>query len=192
MLFMKRAIVVHCWDGYPGYCWYQDTKRTLEHAGFVVDVPSMPDTHEPELSKWLPKLREVAGEPDGDLFLIGHSAGVITILRYLEGLRDGQKVGGAVFVAGFTEDLGFKELKSFFEKPINFEKITAHTKTFVAINSDDDPYVPVKYGEELRDQLQAKLIIKHKMKHFSGHVGDPGACESLPDVADAVIAMARA
>jgi uncharacterized protein len=189
---VKRAIIVHCWDGYPGYCWYQDTKRALERAEFVVDVPAMPDTQAPQLSKWLPKLRAVAGEPDKDLYLIGHSAGVATILRYLEGLKDGQKVGGAVLVAGFTEDLGFKELKNFFEKPLDFAKIRDHAKSFVAINSDNDPYVPVRYGQILRDELGAKLVIKHKMQHFSGHVGDPGACDSLPDVALSVLAMAEA
>lgn len=162
----------------------------LERADFVVDVPGMPDTHAPELSKWLPKLKEGVGVPDKNLYLIGHSAGVVTILRYLEGLKDAQRVGGVVMVAGFTEDLGFKELKSFFARPLDFAEIKAHASKFVAINSDNDPYVPVRYGEELRDELGAKLIVKHKMGHFSGHVGDPGTCESLPDVADAVIGMA--
>ena len=27
---MKRAIIVHCWDGYPEYCWYPYVKKELE------------------------------------------------------------------------------------------------------------------------------------------------------------------
>jgi hypothetical protein len=50
--------------------------------------------------------------------------------------------------------------------------------------------VPVHYGEILRDQLGAELHIRHKMGHFSGHVDEEGACTSLPEVAQAVIAMA--
>ena len=58
---MKRAIIVHCWSGYPEYCWYQSVKGELEKAGFKVEVPAMPDTDAPNLGKWLPKLKEVVG-----------------------------------------------------------------------------------------------------------------------------------
>ena len=113
---MNRVVIVHCWEGYPDYCWYPQTKKELENKGFKVEVPEMPETELPKLAKWLPKLQEVAGKPDRDLYLIGHSSGVITIIRYLESLSADQKIGGAVFVAGFTNDLGYEELKNFFEK----------------------------------------------------------------------------
>lgn len=29
---MKRAIIVHCWDGYPEYCWYQSVKKDLMNS----------------------------------------------------------------------------------------------------------------------------------------------------------------
>ena len=120
---MKKVIIVHCWDGYPDYCWYPYAKRELEKKGFEVLVPAFPDTELPKLDSWLPKLQEVVGSPSKDVFLIGHSVGCITILRYLETLKENQKIGGVVFVAGFTDDLGFDELKNFFTTPINFEKI---------------------------------------------------------------------
>jgi predicted alpha/beta hydrolase family esterase len=189
---MKRAIIVHCWDGYPGYCWYQDTATTLEQAGFVVDVPSMPETHAPHIDNWVPKLKEVVADPDQDLYLIGHSAGVITILRYLEQLPEKVQIGGVVMVAGFTDDLDFKELTNFFEKTIDFEKIKRHARHFMALNSDDDPYVPPHYGEILQAKLSAELVIKHKMGHFSGHMDEEGSCTKLPDVAAAVLSMAKA
>lgn len=68
----------------------------------------------PKLVKWLSKLQEVIGKPNRDLYLIGHSLGVITILRYLESLTGDEKIGGAVFVAGFTNDLGYQELNKLF------------------------------------------------------------------------------
>lgn len=58
---MKRAIIVHCWGGYPEYCWYPNAKAELEKAGFNVQVPAMPNTDNPKLSEWLPKLQEVVG-----------------------------------------------------------------------------------------------------------------------------------
>lgn len=143
---MKRAIIVHCWEGTPQYCWYPQTKKELKNNGFAVIVPQFPETEAPKLSLWLPKLREVVGEPDPETFLIGHSVGCITILRYLESLQKGEVLGGIVLVAGFTSDLGFTELKNFFETPIAFDTIRSKALYFTAIHSDDDPYVPLLHN----------------------------------------------
>lgn len=187
---MKRAIIVHCWDGHPGYCWYPDVKARLEKAGFEVTVPAMPDSDAPELAKWLPVLEHVAEEPDRGLFLIGHSAGVVTILRYLETLEGDEKVGGVVSVAGFTDPLGYAELKNFFKTPLNYERIKSRAGGFVALQSDNDAYVGTEQGEALRDRLGAKLVVMHDMDHFSGEPGEKGSCTSLPEVAMAVLELA--
>lgn len=186
---MKRAIIVHCWDGYPKYCWYPKTKKELEKEGFKVEVPSMPETNLPKLSLWLPKLKKIILNPDKNLYLIGHSAGVITILRFLEQLEKDKKIGGVVMVAGFTDNLGYDELRSFFETPIDYEKIKDKAKYFVAINSDNDPYVPLKHGDVFKEKLGAKLIIKHEMGHFSGPIDDTKSITSLPEVVESIIKM---
>ncbi len=183
---MKRAIIVHCWGGSPEYCWYPSVKKELEGKGFQVEVPAMPDTDKPNLHTWLPKLKETVGRADKDTFLIGHSAGCITILRYLESLPDGEEIGGAVLVAGFLDDLGFAELKNFFETPIDFEKIKAKCKNFVAIMSDNDPYVPLDRAATLKEKLGAEVIIKHGMNHFSGPVDKEESCVELPDVVSVI------
>jgi predicted alpha/beta hydrolase family esterase len=192
---MKRVVIVHCWDGYPEYCWYPNTKKELEEKGCDVVVPEMPDTHLPKLSSWLPKLQEVAGKPDKDLFLVGHSLGCITILRYLEILKQNEKVGGVILVAGFTDDLRYvdtieDELQNFFETPILWDKIKTKTKNFVAIHSDNDPNVSLKYADVFKEKLRAKIIIKNKMGHFSGAVGEPQSITSLPDVTSEILKMA--
>lgn len=191
---MKRAIIVHCWDGYPEYCWYQSTKKELEQKGFEVTIPSFPDTHLPELSKWLPVLQEVIGTPDQETYLIGHSVGCITILRYLESLSPEQKIGGAVLVAGYTDSLqgivGIKsELVNFFTTPILYTDIKQKAEHFVVIHSDDDMYVDLKYGDEFKEKLGAELIIKHGMGHFSGDMDDTKSCTSLPDITEAILKM---
>ncbi len=186
----KKAVIVHCWGGNPKYCWYPQTRKELEAAGFQVEIPEMPDTEFPKLSLWLPKLKQVIGRPDENLYLIGHSAGVITILRYLEQLDSG-KVGGVVMVAGFTDDLGYEELKNFFETPIDFEKIKKSSKNFVAINSDNDPYVDLKYGDILKEKLGAKLIIKHDMGHFSGPMDNEESFLSLPEVTREILEISN-
>ena len=188
---MKRVVIVHCWDGKPDYCWYPYAKRELEAKGFEVAVPAFPDTEEPNLAKWLPVLTEVAGEPDEELFLIGHSVGCITILRYLETLNEGQKIGGAVLVAGFTDDLGFDELKNFFTTPLDLDSSKPKANKFVAIHSDNDPFVPLTHGDTFKDKLDAELIVKHAMKHFSGPVDDEASCLELPDVVESMVKISN-
>ena len=184
---MKRAIIVHCWSGYPNYCWYSFVKSELELAGFSVEVPEFPNTDAPREDAWVPFLREVVGHPDDQLFLIGHSIGCATIMRYLETLGAHEQIGGAVFVAGFTNDLGFPELSNFFKTPINFPLVRSKLKNgLIAIHSDNDPYVPLEFSEILNRELGAEIIIKSGMGHFSGPREEIGSCVELPVVVEAV------
>lgn len=187
---MKKVIIVHCWDGYPEYCWYPYVKKELEARGFDVQVPGFPQGA-PKLDTWLPILKEVADTPDEDTYLIGHSVGCITILRYLESLQENQKIGGAVFVAGFTDNLGMDELANFFTTKIPFRELRKRANRFVVIHSDDDPYVPLKHGDIFKERLGAELIIKHNFKHFSGPVDKEDSCVKLPNVVGSILKMTK-
>lgn len=184
---MKRAIIIHCWEGYPNYCWYQWVKKELEKKDFEVLVPAFPETELPKQDKWVPYLAKQVGTPDENLYLIGHSVGCVTIMRYLETLEAGQKIGGAVLVAGYTDDLGFKELENFFQTPLDFEKIKTGSKNgFVAIHSDNDQYVDMKYADILKEKMGADVVVKHAMGHFSGPIEKEESCTELPDVVQAI------
>ena len=180
---MKRAVIIHCWGGSSNYAWYPWLKTELEKRGYQVTVPDMPNTDEPKLTEWLPKLTEVIGVPDNELLLVGHSLGTVTIMRYLEALPADQNIRKAIFVAGFTDQLGFKELENFFETRLDLTKVKVKSKDgFVVIQSDDDPYVPEQYGTSLQEELGAKLVIKHAAKHMSGAVDGEETCTELPEV----------
>jgi hypothetical protein len=141
---------------------------------------------------WVPYLAGEVGDPDEELFLIGHSVGCITIMRYLETLLSDERVGGVVFVAGYTDDIGFEELTNFYESPIDFEKIKSKSKNgFVAIHSDNDPYVALEYGDILKGKLGAELIVKHGMKHFSGPIEKEDSCIELADVVESVKKLSK-
>jgi predicted alpha/beta hydrolase family esterase len=189
---MKRAVIVHCWSGSPQYCWYPWVKAQLEQRGFRVTVPAMPDADAPKLATWLPALIQTVGEPDEELYLIGHSIGSVTILRYLEQLPEQSKVGGIVLVAGFTDPLGFKELENFFSVPLDLEGAKEHlAKGAVLVHSDDDPYVSLHFGHELKEKLGAELKVLPGMKHFSGPVDREDSCAELPAVVQAVERLSR-
>jgi hypothetical protein len=119
--------------------------------------------------------------------------GCQTIIRYLETLPEGVNVGGAVFVAGFLKKLSGLEddevvrsvSAEWLESPINLQKVKIHLNKSVAIFSDDDPYVPMENQEEFKDILGSKIIVEHKMRHFSGSSGTkklPIALNSLLEI----------
>lgn len=178
----KRVFLIHGWEGHPESGWRPWLKKKLESKGFAVSVPAMPDTNRPKMKAWVDHLTKTVKKPGEDCYFVGHSLGCITILRFLETLEAGEKVGGAVLVAGFTNNLDFKELDSFFTKSIDWKKLKKQCKRFVAIHSDDDPYVPLKHGKIFEKKLGAELIVKPGMKHFSSEDGSfelPVALNSL-------------
>lgn len=92
----NRAFIIHGWGGRPEEGWRPWLRDELAARGFEVAVPAMPDTDHPRMDAWLAKLSETVGAPDEHCFFVGHSLGVITILRYFEVLVKRHKVGGAV------------------------------------------------------------------------------------------------
>jgi len=180
---MKRAFLIHGWEGYPEEGWRPWLRSELEKRGFSVSVPAMPDTENPKMDAWVNHLSKTVGAPDRDCYLVGHSLGCIAILRYLETLKEGQSVGGAVLVAGFSENVGIDEIASFFTTPLNWNKIKSHCRRFIAIHSDNDPYVELRHGNIFKENLESEVIIKHNMSHFSG---DDGITE-LPIALDSVL-----
>jgi predicted alpha/beta hydrolase family esterase len=167
----EKAILIHGWEGSPEEGWRPWLKKELEKEGFEVIVPGMPNSANPSMNEWLDYLREIAGNPNEKLYFVGHSLGCIAILRYLESLGPNQKVAGAVLVAGFTSNLGYEQLESFFQTKIDWIKIKSHCKGFTAIHSNNDPYVSLHYADFFKDNLEAEIIIEHDMKHFSGGDG---------------------
>ncbi|HEB46842.1 MAG TPA: hypothetical protein ENI22_00035, partial [Candidatus Pacearchaeota archaeon] len=162
------------WEGYPEEGWYPSLKKELEKKGFEVNIPTMPDTDEPRIKPWVSKIAEIVGKPDNETYFVGHSIGCLAILRYLQTLPEETKIGGVVFVAGFFElsELETEEekiiVKPWLETPIYFDKIKRTTNNFVAIFSDDDPYVPKKNVNTYKEKLGAKIIMEKGKGHFAG------------------------
>jgi len=45
---MKRAYIIHGWDGYPEEGWFPWLKKELENKGYHVEIPSMPNSKHPK------------------------------------------------------------------------------------------------------------------------------------------------
>ncbi len=188
---MKRVVFIHGWGGYPEEGWRPWLKENLEQSGWQVINPVMPNTETPTQQKWLAKLSEVIGEPDDETYLVGHSLGGITILRYLENLPEGKKIGGAILVAGFPNDLNFDgykgELDSFFTSHVDWAAVNARCNQFFVLHSKDDNWVNENNYYELKDKLRADGELQSGFKHYSG---DDGVTE-LPLVLEELERMAK-
>ena len=191
----KRVFIVHGWDGYPEEGWFPWLKKELEAKGFSVFVPQFPKPHEPQINNWVPELKAVVGAPDKQTYFVGHSMGCQTIVRYLESLPEGMKVGGVVFVAGFFKRLtGLEDnemvrsiVKEWLMTPLDLHAVKSHMKKSVAIFSDNDPYVPIDNKEDFVLKLGSKIVIEHNQGHFSGSTGTkelPAALAALIKIAE--------
>jgi predicted alpha/beta hydrolase family esterase len=145
----------------------------------------MPHAEAPQLHEWLPHLAEVVGRPDEQLFLVGHSLGCITILRYLESLPDASRIGGVVLVAGFAQPIHLEELNNFFAEPLDDAKVKRVAPRIIAINSDNDPHVPLWHGEKLHERFGAKLIVIKD----GGHLNEGSGFIRLPAARDALLEL---
>ncbi len=190
----KRVIIVHRWGGSPTADWYPWLKRELEHRGISVVVPAMPTPDAPEITSWVTTLQNVIGTPDKNTYLVGHSMGCQTILRYLEQLRTGS-IGGTVLVAGFftlipsslTTPKEKKIARPWLETPINNEKVKERVEKIVAIFSDNDPFVPL---EENRHSFEKGYGAKTITKNAKGHYDEDSKTYNLPIALKEVLKMA--
>lgn len=185
---MNRAIIVHGWEGYPKEGWFPYVKHELQARGWNVNVPAMPNSEHPKMNEWVPHLAQAISTPDRQTYLVGHSLGCITILRYLESLPEGAQIGGAVLVAGFGTRLKYDELTSFFITPLNWPLVRTHCPKFTALFSDNDRYVSLANAELFKTELGAAVEVLHKRGHFSG---PSDKCFELPEALAALLRLSQ-
>ncbi len=185
----KRVFIIHGWGGFPEEAWFPWLKKELEQKGFEVTVPIMPNPAEPKIETWVPHLASLVGEPDEQTYLVGHSIGCQTIMRYVASL-DGKKIGGILLVAGFFELIKLDDnedeeiLLPWIETPFDYQKITKSTNNVTAIFSDNDQWVPLKNVETFKERLgNPTIIVEHNKQHFSESSG----IKELPSVLEAIL-----
>ncbi len=167
---MKKAYIIHGWEGHPYNCWFPWLKNKLEELNFEVIIPQMPNPGEPKIETWVPHLQEIAKDADEESIFIGHSMGCQTIIRFLE--KFDKKVKASFFVAGFfhldlTDHPDDVEIANpWLEIFIDLEKVKQNCEKFIALFSTDDEYVPVSEAKVFEEKLNAKSIVLENRAHF--------------------------
>lgn len=188
---MKRAVIVHGWEGYPSEAWFPWLKGELEARGWVVQVPAMPEAGTPRIDAWVAELARVVGSPDEELLLIGHSIGVQTILRYIETID--VRIAKVVSVAGFftlvPHSIGSAEDEKIAEpwltRPIDTDRVRRNAGEIVALFSDDDRFVPFENIGLFEERLGAKVTVLHAR----GHMGATDHAEVVPEILEACLGL---
>ncbi len=181
----QRIFIVHRWDGSPDEYLYKYIEKELDKKGFDVHLLKMPSSSHPDIETWVGFLRQNSPHPTEHMHFIGHSIGCQTILRYIQTLPLGEKIGKVVLIAPWTRLQGIenepeskKIAKPWIETPIDWSKIVNHTEKFVCIFSDNDYYVSLSETELFKEELHAKIIIEKNKGHFTEDDG----VKKLPSV----------
>jgi len=177
-MYKRRLFIIHGWEGHPRIHWLGWLADEATKLGWQAIAPAFPNPKLPQCSEWMETMKEAVGVPTENDYFIGHSLGMIAILQYLRTLKGDQQVGGVGSVAGFATTLGIPQIASFFESPVELKALKSKAKQgYVAIYSDDDPYVPVAKAEEMREGLGAKRL----MLKGAGHINEEKGFEKLPE-----------
>ena len=186
---VKRIFIIYGWDGTSQSNWFPWLKSELSKRNFTVTIPQMPNSNAPDINKWVSHLFEVVGVADENTYFIGHSIGCQAIIRFVQELPIEEKIGGAVFVAGFFKlfDLKTEEekqiAKPWLETPINFEKVKQNIGSTIAIFSTNDPDVPISNKDSFEKNLNSKIIIEKDKGHFADGLAElPIALNSILEI----------
>lgn len=160
---MKKALILHAWYATPDSDWYPWLKTELEKKGYEVWLPELPTmpTKDLDMEAMLKFILE-KNFVDKDTMVIGHSLGSVLALRLAE--RVGFKKG--ILLAGWDYNDLTPEHQSFWTNMINHELIKKNVSEWVALISDNDPYVTKIIAHEMAARLGAKAVDMGARGHF--------------------------
>ncbi|RDU67697.1 serine hydrolase family protein [Helicobacter didelphidarum] len=190
-----RVYIVHGFDSSPDKNWFRWLEDKLKKKDISVDILSLPNPQNPNLTKWIATL-DSSIKLGHETYLVGHSLGCITILQYLQSkaqktntkaqsMTDKKNIiiGGFVLVSGFYESLSIlPQLDSFLKPPLDFTALKALSPNRVVISAKDDMIVPTELSKNLSHKLSAKFIQTQNGGHFmesDGYTEMPLVLESL-------------
>jgi predicted alpha/beta hydrolase family esterase len=168
-----RVFIVHGYTAAPDRHWFPWLKTRMETLhGARVHIPAMPAPDTPCPKAWHNHLQNLIGTADEHTYIIGHSLGCATVLRYAAGLAADTKLGGIILVAGFNAPLPtIPALDSFMAEPANLQDVIEASPQRAVILSEDDTLVPPAFTADLATALGVAADIVPNGGHFRGDDG---------------------
>lgn len=186
---MKKVFLIHGYGGEPNGGWRPWLLGKLAREGVWACAPALPTPENPHKDEWIAEVARQVGTPTEEVFLVGHSLGVPTLLHYIESLPIGTKIGGLVLVSGIIHVVPDKEryipINHFYDTGFDYGHIKNIVRNFCVIHGDNDQSVPFIQAEELSKLFSCSLIPIHNGGHLNGSSG----WYELPEALDALITM---
>jgi uncharacterized protein len=178
-----NAFIFHGTYGNPNENWFPWMKKELKCE---VIIPEFPSPENQSLESWNKAFNEFESKINSETIFVAHSLGVAFALHLLEK----NKIKSCFFISGFLGSLNnekFDELNKSFMKKFNWNKIKSNCEKFIIIYSDNDPFVPQEKAIELKEKLNAELILIRGAGHFNesaGYLEFPELLEKIKEIND--------
>lgn len=158
--------------------WYYQFHLELKANSIPSVCKKFPDPNRARRDVWIPFIRSKAEEASPDdpsnIILVGHSSGAQAALRYAEEYP----LKAAVLVSATYSDLGDagERASGYYPQkgkdgevtnPYLFEKMKQNCPVWYQFHSDDDPFIPLREAEQIRDGLG--LIDTYRMLPGRSH-----------------------
>ncbi len=158
----------------------------LEKRGIYACALPMPGFDSPLCEKWVEEIKaHVEQDLNDEVYLIGHSLGGTSVLRYLENKTHKFKVSGSILISTPIEKTDNKDLDNFFDPDFDFGSVQSNCINFSVIHGDKDTFVPIIQAEKIAHILRCPLVNIPNGGHLSGHEG----WYSLPQCLDSLMRM---
>lgn len=146
--------------------------QTLWEHKFGAARVRQDDPDHPTPESWSTRLQEVIEVTPGDLVLIGHSCGVLTIVHWAQRTGGHERVKGALLVA--PTDAEQPDMSALYPAVCALAPVPLDPLPFPAlvIASEDDPYAHFARAQHFAEQWGAEFISAGEAGHInvnSGH-----------------------
>ena len=165
-----RVNIVHGYGASPTSHWFPWLIRQVEAAGGQAKALTLPTPDTPDPQQWDAALTAQIVAPDEHTWIVGHSLGCITAVRWL--IAHQVQVSGIILVSGFFEPLpDYPELDPFVADGVDVSEAVGLAPRRLVIAAEDDPVVPYARSRHLAERIDARFESHQRGGHFMGSDG---------------------
>lgn len=188
---MRKALLLHWWEGTSEGCWFPWLKKELESLGYNVFVPDLPNTEKPVFEEQIAVIQKYSKDFSEWDIIVGHSLWCCLTTQFVE-INKLQKLK-IILVAPVYPKL-WEEIKDmlweyydilqpYYTRPNTFETLE---NSYTILLSDNDPYVTEKSAKEYYDNFaqQDNNWVEYKLFHNWYHFSDwaPEPIKQIPEI----------
>lgn len=167
-----KTYIVHGYMAGPDDHWFEWLETRIEAGGGEAVRLTLPQPDDPDPAEWEKVLEDEIGTPDRKTYIVAHSLGSITVLRYLSGLEDASELGGLLLVSGFSGRLpAIPALDAYMDAPFDAGRIRQIASRRAVISAKDDPIVPHRQSQTLAGEIDADFLPAETGGHFLARDG---------------------